>query len=47
MAEGRDVIISWSATNWITIFLMASLGFLIFGFAWRVGKGIFGTKQVA
>ena len=26
-----DVIISWNATNWITIVLMAAVGFLLIG----------------
>ncbi len=26
------VVISWNVTNWITIFLMALLGFMIVGF---------------
>ena len=31
MAE--PVVISWNTTNWITIFLMAFLGFALLGFA--------------
>lgn len=34
MAE--STIISWNATNWITILLMAFLGFVFLGFIVRV-----------
>ena len=27
----EDVILSWNATNWITIVLMAAVGFLLIG----------------
>ncbi len=35
------VVISWNATNWITVFLMAALGFAVVGFsvsAWKKHK---------
>lgn len=34
MAE--ETIITWSAANWITVILMAAVGFAILGFAMKV-----------
>jgi hypothetical protein len=45
MAEGREVIISWSMTNWITVFGMAVLGSLVVGLAWRTIGPMFAKKQ--
>lgn len=36
MAE--PVIISWNVPNWITIFLMASLGYFVFAAGYKVWK---------
>lgn len=43
--EGREVIISWSMTNWITIFLMALLGSLILGMGWRAINSTMGKRK--
>lgn len=32
----NETIIAWTPANWITIFLMVTLGFAILGFATRV-----------
>jgi hypothetical protein len=34
----EPVVISWNATNWITVVLMAALGFAVLGFGARVLK---------
>jgi hypothetical protein len=42
----RDpVIISWNVTNWITIFLMAALGYAVVGFVggWWKNKNSSGS----
>lgn len=31
MASENGVIVTWSVTNWITIILMAAIGFFIIG----------------
>lgn len=31
MAEGQETVISWNVTNWITITLMALIGFFLVG----------------
>ena len=45
--DGRGVIISWSATNWVTIFLMAAVGSFIVGLGWRLVSGRMGQSQAA
>lgn len=45
--EGREVIISWSMTNWITIFLMALGGSLIVGLGWRALNSAMGKKKTS
>ena len=34
------VYIQWTVTNWITVFLMATLGFLLVGFIVQAGHNI-------
>lgn len=41
MAE--QTIISWNATNWITIVLMAALGFFVIGTAVKIYKSKMGS----
>lgn len=36
MAEGSNVIISWTPANWITIVLMVAIGFAILGAGTRI-----------
>lgn len=33
MAEGSETILSWNFTNWITVLLMAAVGFFLLGLA--------------
>ena len=33
MAEGSETILSWNMTNWITVILMAAVGFFLIGMA--------------
>jgi hypothetical protein len=33
MAEPSETILSWNVTNWITVLLMAAIGFWLLGLA--------------
>lgn len=33
MADGAETILSWNFTNWITVILMAAIGFFLLGLA--------------
>lgn len=39
MADASEVILSWNVTNWITVVLMAAIGFAIVGFGVKVWNG--------
>ncbi len=36
MAENGGVILTWNATNWITIVLMAAVGFAVIGLGQKI-----------
>lgn len=40
------VLITWNVTNWITVFLMAALGFAILGFVSKAWKTRTGSSEV-
>ena len=33
MADASETILSWNVTNWITVILMAAVGFFLLGLA--------------
>ena len=42
MAADESVILTWNVTNWITVILMAAVGFAVIGFGqklWAKRKG--------
>lgn len=40
-----ETILSWNVTNWVTIVLMAAVGFALLGLAMKIAQSHLSSKQ--